>query len=289
MANGVQLIHDSSDTNQWHYVYTKSNPADDASRGLNVTNTTKVPRWYNGPAFLWQTEEFWSLEKDSCPSLDESDPETKHEVEVNITRTCSNSVLTWLEERISDWTKMKRIIQIVLKYVQKLKGELLPPSDVLTATFSGEVDIELLEKASIKIIKMLQQREFLEELRIIKKAHKQNPSIDDQTIVTKASPIYRLGPFLNDNGVLRVGGRLKNSSLNWNLMHPILRVITSRTIDWCHNRSGHSVRNMTLNEIRCTGFWIINGNAVLRSHVYHCVTCRKLKCKLGEEKIADFL
>ena len=171
-----------------------------------MTNTTKVPRWYNGPAFLWQPEEFWSLEKDSCPSLDESDPETKHEVEVNITRTCSNSVLTWLEERISDWTKMKRIIQIVLKYVQKLKGELSPPSDVLTATFSGEVDIELLEKASIKIIKMLQQREFLEELRIIKKAHKQNPSIDDQTIVTKASPIYRLGPFLNDNGVLRVGG-----------------------------------------------------------------------------------
>ena len=92
MANGVQLIHDSSNTNQWHYVYTKSNPADDASRGLNVTNTTKVPRWYNGPAFLWQPEEFWSLEKDSCPRLDESDPEIKHEVEVNITRTCSNSV-----------------------------------------------------------------------------------------------------------------------------------------------------------------------------------------------------
>ena len=74
---------------------------------------------------------------------------------------------------------MRRIIQIVLKYVQTLKGELSPPSDVLTATLSGVVDIELLEKASIKIIKMLQQREFIEELRIIKKAHKQNPSTDD--------------------------------------------------------------------------------------------------------------
>ena len=124
-----------------------------------MTNTKKVQRWYNGPAFLWQPEEYWSLEKDSCPSLDESDPEIKHEVKVNVTRTCSNSALAWLEERISDWTRMKRIIGIVLKYVQLLKQKLSPPSDVLTATHSGVVDIEFLENASIKVIKMLQQKE----------------------------------------------------------------------------------------------------------------------------------
>ena len=44
VANRVQLIHDNSNTNQWHYVDTKSNPADDASRGLDVTNTKKVQR-----------------------------------------------------------------------------------------------------------------------------------------------------------------------------------------------------------------------------------------------------
>ena len=86
-----------------------------------MTNTKKVQRWYNDPAFLWQPEESWSLEKNSCPSLDESDPEIKHEVKVNVTRTCSNSVLAWLEERISDWTRIKGIIGIVLKYVHILK------------------------------------------------------------------------------------------------------------------------------------------------------------------------
>ena len=44
VANRVQLIHDNSNTNQWHYVDTNSNPADDASRGLDVTNTKKVQR-----------------------------------------------------------------------------------------------------------------------------------------------------------------------------------------------------------------------------------------------------
>ena len=77
-----------------------------------------------------------------------------------------------------------------------------------TIFFLGLVDMELLEKASIKIIKMLQQREFMKELRIIKKIHKQNPSNNDQSTATKASPIYGLDPFLDDNGVLRVGGRL---------------------------------------------------------------------------------
>ena len=174
---------------------------------------------------------------------------------------------------------MKRIIGIVLKYVQILKRKLSPPSDVLTATHSGVLDIELLEKASSKIIKMLQQREFIKKLRIRKKAHKQNPSNNDQSTVTYASPIYSFDPFLDDNDVLRLGDRLRNSSLNRNLMHPILlprrSVITSRIIDWCHNRSGRSGRNMTLNEIRCNGFWIINGNSAVRSHIYHCVTCRK--------------
>ena len=43
---------------------------------------------------------------------------------------------------------------------------------------------------------------------------------------------------------------------------------------------------MTVNEIRCNGFWIIDGNAAVRNHVYHCVTCRKLRGKLGEQKMA---
>ena len=44
---------------------------------------------------------------------------------------------------------------------------------------------------------------------------------------------------------------------------------------------------MTLNEIRCNGFWIINGNAAVMSHIHHCVTCSKLRGKLGEQKMTD--
>ena len=43
---------------------------------------------------------------------------------------------------------------------------------------------------------------------------------------------------------------------------------------------------MTLNEIRCNGFWVINGSAAVRSHIYRCVISRKLRCKLGDQKMA---
>ena len=187
---------------------------------------------------------------------------------------------------------MKSIIGIVLKYEQILNQKLSLPSDILKNEHSAVVEINLLGKASIKIIKMLQQREFLKKLRTIKKANKQNPSSSDQSTSTKASAIYGLDLFLDNNGVLKFGGQLRNSSLYWNLMHPILlprsSVITNRIIEWCHNRSSHSGRNMTLNEIRRNGFWIISENAAVRSNIYHSVTCRKLSGKLGEQKMTDF-
>ena len=52
VANRVQLIRNLSDPNQWRYVNTKENPADDASRGLDASTLTEQQRWVKGPKFL---------------------------------------------------------------------------------------------------------------------------------------------------------------------------------------------------------------------------------------------
>ena len=53
VANRVKKIRDFSRKEQWTYVNTKDNPADDASRGLTVDDSYKVDRWFKGPKFLW--------------------------------------------------------------------------------------------------------------------------------------------------------------------------------------------------------------------------------------------
>ena len=54
VANRVQLIRDRTSPDQWNHVETKSNPADDASRGLTAQELISNTRWWNGPDFLWK-------------------------------------------------------------------------------------------------------------------------------------------------------------------------------------------------------------------------------------------
>ena len=59
VANCVQLIHNYSDPNQWRYIKTDDNPADDASRGTSGEQLLKQRRWFEGPEFLWKPEQEW--------------------------------------------------------------------------------------------------------------------------------------------------------------------------------------------------------------------------------------
>ena len=63
--------------------------------------------------------------------------------------------------------------------------------------------------------------------------------------------------------------------------------ISKLIILWCHQKTGHSGRGMTLNEVRSSGFWIVNANSVTRFFIYHCVTYRSLIGKLGEQLMSE--
>ncbi len=54
VANRIDIIHDSSNPNQWRCVKTYLNPADDESRGLTVDEMLCSRRWHHGPEFLWK-------------------------------------------------------------------------------------------------------------------------------------------------------------------------------------------------------------------------------------------
>ena len=55
VANRVQQICDLTDSNSWFYVEIKSNPADEASRGLAAKQLVEGSRWLIGPEFLWES------------------------------------------------------------------------------------------------------------------------------------------------------------------------------------------------------------------------------------------
>ena len=78
VANRVHVIREASIPDQWHYVPSAENPADDCSRGLSVKNFLQCERWLKGPSFLWKEESEWPDVKIQKSSEDLStDPEVK--------------------------------------------------------------------------------------------------------------------------------------------------------------------------------------------------------------------
>ena len=149
-----------------------------------------------------------------------------------------------------------------------------------------QLNVDSMEKAGKEIIKMIQRKYFADDIKKLEHA-----ASNEGRCLSKGSALYKLDPFIDKENIIHVGGRLKKSTLDARIMHPIIlprkSIVTARIIEWCHEKCGHGGRNLTLNEIRVNGFWIISANTAVRSFIHHCVTCRKLTGQFGSQKMAD--
>ena len=181
-------------------------------------------------------------------------------------------------ERISSWSKMKRVVAIMLRFKDMLLN--IIKSNKINST--GQLaDMHLLQRSESSVIKMYQQSCFQNE----------TSRLLDGKCVSRESNIFKLDPFLDDHEIIRVGGRIRQSRMEYKLKHPILLPknghITSAIIDFYHRKVGHGGRGMTINEIRSNGFWVINCTAAVKSVISTCVDCRKLRGKTCQQKMSD--
>ena len=113
----------------------------------------------------------------------------------------------------------------------------------------------------------------------------------EKGILSKNSNIYKLDPFLDRCGLLRVDGRIQKSIVSEEMKHPVLLArkseIAVMIIRWCHEKIVHSGRGITMNYIGSSGFWIINCNAAVRSYISKCVTCRHLRGNFQQQKMTS--
>ena len=58
-SNRLTIILNKSSRNEWRYVNTDVNPADDGSKGLKLGYFLKNDRWIAGPPFLWKEMSYW--------------------------------------------------------------------------------------------------------------------------------------------------------------------------------------------------------------------------------------
>ncbi|XP_063585583.1 uncharacterized protein LOC134762996 [Penaeus indicus] len=211
VANRVQYIRDRTDPIQWNYVQSESNPADCAARGLCVKELMDNLMWWNGPKFLWKKLDYCGS---SCEqrSIFEDDPEVK-KVSFVVTSKKEESFLDRLDY-FSDWFRAKRATALCLSLQSKNKKTTETSEEKIdkrNVTYSP-VTVSELEKAEKVIIKELQSKYYADEKRVLQ----------TKKVLNKRSCLYKLDPFMDIDGIMKVQGRLSQANLNEASRHPVI-------------------------------------------------------------------
>ncbi len=262
VANRIQQIKTVTKPEQWHYVPTDENPADHASRGLKAQDLLHS-NWLSGPKFLWNLDVF--SEGEAIEELSREDPEVRRAVSHKASTIENHDILERLN-RFSSWSRATQAFSKLLAYIFKKKNkELVNP----------------IQKAESRIIQLVQENAFEEEIEYIR--HNQQ--------LPKGSKLSPLNPFIDEYGVLRIGGRIRRSNYMFEMKHPAILPkschVSLLIAKHYHEKIHHQGRGMTMNSLRSAGYWIIGASALISSILYKCVICRRLRGKPATQLMAD--
>lgn len=174
-----------------------------------------------------------------------------------------NPILS-LGDRISSWSKLLRSVVFVCRFVK-----LLPHRYRMSAS-----DYEF---AELLILRELQRFYFRAEIAKLEEGQ-------------VCSPAFRhLKPFLKD-GVIRVGGRLRNSDLSYDEKYPILLPrkdpILNLLVEYHHKLNCHAGPDLLMALLR-QKYWILSARNLIRNRIHKCMPCFRLRPKPTFPEMAD--
>lgn len=265
VANRVAEIHELCKHLVWRHIPSDMNPADIISRGCSPMNLLKNDLWWFGPNFLQNNETLW--------------PETEYQYEeapekrklIPISLVTSN--VDFIFNRYSSLTQLHRVFTYVCRFLYNIK-----PSN--TVKLRGELTPNELNQALTLLLKLTQNQAFSEDLKLLR-ANK---------TLSNSSKLLSLNVFLDEQGLLRVGGRIRHSIQTFDKKHPILlpsnHPLTKLIIDYEHKRNLHAGQQFVLAAVR-QKYWPLNGKSVVRSVLRKCIICFKAKPSNSNPQMGD--
>ncbi|XP_025263729.1 LOW QUALITY PROTEIN: uncharacterized protein LOC105255169, partial [Camponotus floridanus] len=261
VANRVSKIQDMTENIAWHHVSSKKNPADLITRGVSVDTLLNSGLWWNGPHWL---------------KSDSYRPEQEEEAEMNLPEMKSTTMTMKTTEdyvlmRYSSFDKLKRVIA----YCMLFKNNALNKKKI-----GGPLTVEECDEAEKAIVKLVQQETFRQEIRDLK----------EQREISRKSQIRGLDSFLDTDGLIRVGGRFRNSNLPWTQKHQIIlpakHFVIGLIIRSEHVRHYHCSSEQLLNVVR-NRYWPVCGRQEVRKLVKGCLTCFQFRPTVQDAKMGN--
>jgi len=193
VSNRIAEIQQLTNCENWRHVPMRENPADLLSRGLPLDSLIQSKLWWHGPNFLLRAECEWP----TIPELEISTPEMKRTVCIVKQRDLS------IFEISSNLNHLVRILTYCKRFINNCKHRDKRNLDSLTTS-------ELIDTLHM-FARLAQTQSFSAEIKLLETSEQ----------VTKGK-LSLLSSFIDETGLVRVGGRLKNSEFAIDKKHPIV-------------------------------------------------------------------
>ncbi|XP_068120871.1 uncharacterized protein [Hyperolius riggenbachi] len=280
--NRVLRIRKSTSPEQWHYVSTDNNPADHATRAVaasHLKNTT----WFTGPAFLCNSTP--AVHQNNMFELvdEDSDTEIRPQVSALHTVTLFKSFESHRFKRFSTWKSLVRAITCLAHIARSFQRTNSNDAKKCKGWHHCQEVYTIAELQHSKnfIIRTVQQEIYTKEIACI----------TNSKSIPKDSSLKKLDPFLDKYGLLRVGGRLKQASLEPDERNPLIipghHHVTRLIVQHYHIQVKHQGRLFTEGALHTAGLWIVGAKRCVSSIIFSCITCRKLRGMLQTQKMAN--
>lgn len=264
VSNRVAKCQENLDPRHFYHVSGAENPSDCLSRGLLPEQLLSHPLWWHGPPWLCAPVANWPITA-FVPEACETLPEYKSKTFVSSTDKTAANLLYDLSQKFSSWNKIIRIIAYILMF-----AKLLSRSDRILAS-----QLIIAERYLIKAVQAFHFSQLIHDI----KTNKVIPS-----------PLRKLDLFIDDHGIVRVGGRLSNSNLPYEAQHPALLPkhdhVTHLLIDYYHRMHCHTGANVLSSLLR-QKYWILSSRNVIRQRIHACNSCFKNSPSHLNTKMAD--
>ncbi|XP_055714786.1 uncharacterized protein LOC129808906 [Phlebotomus papatasi] len=274
--NRVQEILKRSDPVNWRHIPGTENPADILSRGASPDALIANRLWWHGPPWLQESCENWPLAY--CRSKGGGANDSP-QVTLTLTSKCEfPSIFEQLLSRYSDFDKMKRILAFVkFKVVPAFKNRTMDSP----ALSIGQSQRMTRQTRPLKISLTVTQIRYAETM-IVKWDQECHLSHVIQAVQTNTidsdrrfKQIRKLRPFLDNQGLLRVGGRLVNADETYDARHPkilpkgSLSILIARREHVLMLHCGPQLMMASLRQ----RYWPLAGRNLTRKVFRECVTC----------------
>ncbi|XP_062712388.1 uncharacterized protein LOC134289824 [Aedes albopictus] len=250
-----------SEPQEWKWVQSKLNVSDDATKWKNGPNLDSNSCWFKGPEFLRLDEMAWPMQRSTTTTLEELRRVQAH----------------WNNEpavdysRFSSWTRLQRTMAYVIRFIDRLRRR------NVARNFKREIlTREELSKAEILLWKVVQQETFAVERSVLAKT-RGDPDAK-HSAVSKSSSLYKVWPYMDRQGVLRMRGRIGAASyLPFQARYPVIlpkkHPVTTLIVGRFHRLYRHSNRETVVNELR-QYFEIANLRSLVLRVAKDCAWCR---------------